>query len=128
MRAHAPEAKKMARLRGSGWIWRLVKKEHPPLKGRSASAARAGRWRNGPTVIAVHRRCATKTTAGPVSTTRLQNPGPAPHIYKYTTQNHYNPFRRKVQGGELLLFTKFFPKPKRIYGNLDYIKSIRIFR
>ena len=60
-RADLPEAKKMARLRGSGWSRRVVKKEHPPLRGRNASAARALRRRNGPTVIAVHRRCANKT-------------------------------------------------------------------
>ena len=104
------------------WIW----KEREG--GRSASAARAGRRRNGPMVIAVHRRRANKTPAGPVSTTRLQNPGPAPHIYKYIPQNHYNPFRRKVRGGELLLFTKFFSKSKRIYERLETKKNFSIFR
>lgn len=95
---------------------------------RSASAARAGRRRNGPTVIAVHRRRANKTPAGPVFTTKQQNPGPAPHIYKYIPQNHYNPFRRKVRGGKLLLFTKFFPKPKRIYERLETKKNFSIFK
>jgi len=95
--------------------------------GRSASAARAGRRRNSPTVIAVHRRRAIKTPAGPVSTDKLQNPGPAPHIYKYIPQNHYNPFRHKIRRGKLLLFTKFFAKSKRIYENLDNLKIIRIF-
>lgn len=84
------------------------KKEHSLLKGRNASAARAERYRNGPTVIAVHRRCATKTTEGPVSTTRLQNPGPAPHIYKYTIKIIITPFDAKFKGANSFFLQNFF--------------------
>ena len=52
----------------------------------SASAARALRRRNDPTVIAVHRRRAIGATPGPVSTARQQLYARAPHIYKYTTK------------------------------------------
>ena len=63
------------------------KKEHSLLKGRSASAARAERYRNDPMVIAVHRRCDKNAPAGPVSTTRQQNTPRAPRIYKYTIKS-----------------------------------------
>ena len=87
MRARMPETKKGIGGLGPRGALACDKKEHPPSRGRNASAARAERYRNGPTVIAVHRRCATKTTEGPVSTDKLQNPGPAPHIYKYTAKS-----------------------------------------
>jgi len=73
----------------SGYMGHLAcdKKEHSLLKGQSASAARAERYRNGPMVIAVHRRCDKNAPAGPGFTTRQQNSPRAPHIYKYTTKS-----------------------------------------
>jgi hypothetical protein len=78
--------KKTGRALASGGAGVCDKKEHPPLEGRSASAARALRRRNGPMVIAVHRRCANKTIEGPGFTTRQQNSPRAPRIYKYITK------------------------------------------
>ena len=97
-RVHAPETKKGIGGLGPRGALACDKKEHPPFKGRNASAARALRRRNRPTVIAVHRRCATKTIEGPVSTDKRQNPGPAPHIYKYTVKSIITPFTTKSEG------------------------------
>jgi len=63
------------------------KKEHSLSNYRSASAARAKRYRNRPTVIAVHRRRAVVAPEGPVSTTRQQNSPRTSHIYKYTIKS-----------------------------------------
>jgi hypothetical protein len=107
-RAYVPETKKgIGGLDPRGAL-ACGKKEHPPFKGRNASAARALRRRNRPTVIAVHRRCANKTIEGPVSTTRLQKPARAFHIYKYTTKSIITPFDAKFKGANSFFLQLFF--------------------
>ena len=101
--------KKTGRILASGGSGVCDKKEHSLLKGRSASAARALRRRNGPMVIAVHRRCDKNAPEGPGFTTRQQNSPRAPHIYKYITKIHYNPFNTKSKTPKSLFLTIFFP-------------------
>lgn len=78
--------KKTGRALASGGAGGCDKKEHPFLKYRSASAARAERQRSRPTVIAVRRRRDKNAPAGPVSTPKQQNTPRAPRIYKYITK------------------------------------------
>ena len=79
------------------------KKEHSLLKGRSASAARAERYRNDPMVIAVHRRCDKNAPAGPGYTPRQQNSPRAPHIYKYTIKSIITPLEQNPRPRNLSL-------------------------
>jgi hypothetical protein len=102
------------------WIWKKKK------GGRSASAARAGRRRNGPMVIAVHRRRANKTPAGPVSTTRLQNPGPAPYIYKYTIKIIITPFDAKFEGVNSFFLQIFF-QSQSVYTKMWGLKKTFVY-
>jgi len=107
-RAHAPEVKKSIGCLDLGGSPACDKKEHPPFRGRNASAARALRRRNRPTVIAVHRRCATKTTEGPVSTDKRRKPARAFHIYKYTAKSIITPFDAKSEGANSFFLQLFF--------------------
>jgi len=108
MRARMPETKKGIGGLGPRGALACDKKEHPPFRGRNASAARALRRRNGPTVIAVHRRCDNNAPEGPVSTDKRRNPGPAPHIYKYTTKSIITPFTTKSEGANSFFLQLFF--------------------
>ena len=125
-RADLPEAKKMAWFRASGWSRHVVKKEHPPLRGRNASAARALRRRNGPTVIAVHRRCANKTWEGPVSTDKRQKPARAFHIYKYTIKIIITPFDAKSEGVNSFSLQNFF-QSQSVYTRGWIIKRVFVY-
>ena len=100
-RVDLPETKRHGSLTGYGLrqkrsrdlgLWREER-----LFG-SASAARALRRRNGPTVIAVHRRCDNNAPEGPVSTDKRQKPARAFHIYKYTVKIIITPFTTNSEG------------------------------
>jgi hypothetical protein len=87
MHVCARVTKKTGRALASGGAGGCDKKEHPFLKYRSASAARAERQRSGPTVIAVRRRRDKNAPEDPGFTTRQQNSPRAPHIYKYIAKS-----------------------------------------
>ena len=125
-RARMPEAKKMARFRASGQSWHVVKKEHPPLRGRNASAARALRRRNGPTVIAVHRRRATKMREGPVPTDKRQKPARAFHIYKYTIKIIITHFSAKSEGVNSFSLQNFI-QSQSVYTRIWTIYSLFVY-
>ena len=120
-RAHVPEAKKGIGGLGPRGALACDKKEHPPFRGRNASAARALRRRNRPTVIAVHRRCATKTTEGPVSTDKRRKPARAFHIYKYTAKSIITPFDAKFEGANSFFLQLFF-QSRSVYTRMWFIK------
>jgi hypothetical protein len=121
MRARMPETKKGIGGLGPRGALTCDKKEHPPFRGRNASAARALRRRNGPTAIAVHRRCATKTTAGPVSTDKRRKPARAFHIYKYTAKSIITPFATKSEGANSFFLQLFF-RSQSVYTKMWFIK------
>jgi hypothetical protein len=120
-RAHVPEAKKGIGGLGPRGALACDKKEHPPFRGRNASAARALRRRNRPTVIAVHRRCATKTIEGPVSTDKRRKPARAFHIYKYTVKSVITPFTTNSEGANSFSLQNFF-QSQSVYTRMWIIK------
>jgi len=95
--------KKDIQMSGSAGIWPVTKKKHSLSNYRYASAARAGRQRSGPTVMAVRRRCDKKAPESPVSTTRQQNPPRAPRIYKYTIKSIILPLEQNPRPRNLSL-------------------------
>lgn len=101
--------KKTGRVLASGGAGGCDKKEHPPSKDRSASAARAERQRNRPTVIAVRRRRDKNARESPVSTPKHRSSPRAPRIYKYITKIHYTPFDTKSKTPKSLSLTIFYP-------------------
>jgi len=103
MHVCARVTKKTGRALASGGSGRVTKKEHPPSRSRSASAARAERQRSGPTVVAVRRRRDKKAPEGPVSTTRQQNSPRAPRIYKYIAKSIIPPLEQNPRPRNLSL-------------------------
>jgi hypothetical protein len=81
------------------YIGACATKKHAPLwsgkKRMIDSAARAGRWRNGPTAIAVHRRAAYGARPATYLQQDYKNPPAAP-VYTNIPQNPFNPISHKV--------------------------------
>ena len=79
------------------------------------SAARAGRWRNGPTAIAVHRRAAYGARPAAYLQQDYENPPMAP-VYTNIHKIHLTPFDIKFTIRNPFFYTD-------LLGNQAYIRT-----